>query len=277
MSLKFVTGEPTLLYNRTLIVADLHIGIEYDLYKSGITVPTQIDKMKQKIDKLIKKTKAERIVFLGDIKHQVPGVSFQELREVPEFFKHFSSKVETHIVLGNHDPEIAALVDNVKVHDTSALSLKKKVLRSQRKTSTNEVVLHDTSGFRLDDIYIAHGHAWPAEEFLQCKYLILSHTHPLIEIKDKLGYGFTQRVWVTAFLNLKKLKEKYPKATKVPEIILMPAFNELSGGATLNIEKGRRKKETIETFLGPLTKFIDKSQTEIFLLDGTCLGKLKDL
>ncbi len=267
MDLKFVPNEPALLCGKVLVLADIHIGIEYELYKSGIKVPTQVAKMRVRIDNIIKKTKAEKIIFIGDIKHQVPGVSFQELREVPEFFSHFSKKMETHIVLGNHDSEIAALVDDVKIHDTP--------------------------GFRMDDVYIAHGHAWPEEVFLKCKFLVLAHTHPLIEIKDKIGYRFKKSVWVKAELDPEKIKEKYKEYLKtkkgvigirnnipagsLPKVVLMPAFNELVGGATLNTETGRRKRETSETFLGPLTPFIKPEETEIFLLDGTFLGKLKDL
>ena len=260
-TLSFVTGQPALVFNRNLVVADLHIGIEYELYKSGIKVPTQIEKMKEKIDSLIKKTKTKRLVVIGDIKHQVPGVSMQELREVPEFFSYFSSKIETHICLGNHDSEIPALVENVNIHDTD--------------------------GFKLEDAYIMHGHSWPKKEFLDCKYLIISHTHPLIEFRDKLGYSFSERVWVKAEFDRKKLienklfnkklKQKYIQIKKLPEIILMPAFNDLSGGVPINSENSRRLKPISETFLGPMTQLIDKKKTELFLLDGTFLGKLHSL
>src|SRR3989338_5092111 len=251
-TLSFVTGQPALVFNRNLVIADLHIGIEYELYKSGIKVPTQIEKMKNRIDDLIKKTKAKRLVIIGDIKHQVPGASMQELREVPQFFDYFSSKIETHICLGNHDSEIPALVENVQIHDTD--------------------------GFKLGDAYIMHGHSWPKKEFLDCKYLIVSHTHPLIEFRDKLGYKFSERAWVKAILDKKLLKEKYKKIKKeLPDIILMHAFNDLSGGVPINFENSRRLKPISDTFLGPLTKFIDKSKTELFLLDGTFLGKLENL
>ncbi len=237
--LKFITNEPALLFNKNLVLADLHLGIETQYRKSGIKVLTQIEKLKSKVESLIKQTKPKRLVFLGDIKHQVPGVSFQELMEVPEFFNHFSKKIETHIVLGNHDSEIPALVENIKIHPTE--------------------------GFKLEDAYIAHGHANPKKEFLTCKYLIISHTHPLIEIKDRLGYRFVERVWVKAKFSAKKVKHKNP-----PEIILMPTFNPLAGGVAIN-------SEDVNAFLGPLTKLIDKKQTEVFLLDGTFLGKLQDL
>lgn len=251
MEIRFVTGEPALIFGENLVVADLHIGIEHGFYESGIKVPTQIGKIRESVDNLIKRTKAKRLVAIGDIKHKIPGVSFQELREVPEFFKYFSEKIETHICLGNHDSEIPALVEGVQVHGTD--------------------------GFRLDGAYIAHGHSWPKKEFLFCKYLVMSHTHPLIEIRDKLGYRFSERVWVKAYLDSKKVFKKYGvKQKNLPEIILMPAFNTLSGGAALNT-RGNRLKETGETFLGPITGLIDKSKTEVFLLDGTFLGLLDRL
>ena len=312
MLLKFLTGEPALVFNKNLVIADLHIGIETEFRKGGIIVPTQIEQMKGKINNLIKKTKAKRLVIIGDVKDQVPGVSLQELREVPEFFNYFSSKIETHICLGNHDSEIPALVENVTIHDTD--------------------------GFSLDDAYITHGHSWPKKEFLDSKYLIISHTHPLIEIRDKLGYRFLERVWIKSGFNPKAIKEKYfatqkplpkmrpfsrkmevdfltnwskinfvplklhqkhffsdektctrnlfpkklhqkeiyKKIDRLPEIILMSAFNWLCGGVALNSEIKNRKRNK-EEFFGPLTKLIDKKQTEIFLLDGTFLGKLEDL
>ena len=121
-----------------------------------------------------------------------------------------------------------------------------------------------------------HGHSWPKKEFLKCKYLVIAHTHPLIEIKDKIGHRFVERVWVKASFSGKKLYEKY-EVKKGPQIVLMPAFNDLSGGAALNVETGRRQRRTDKTFLGPLTNLIDQKKTEIYLLDGTYLGKLNSL
>jgi len=151
--------------------------------------------------------------------------------------------------LGNHDSEIPALAENIKIHDTD--------------------------GFMLGDVYMAHGHAWPKKEFLSCKYLIVSHTHPLIEIRDKLGYRFVERVWIEANFDDKKLEKRYKQKTKSPKIILMPAFNWLSGGVAINSSKDSRRLR--EPFLGPITKLIDKKQTEVFLLDGTYLGALERL
>ncbi len=267
MPIKFLTGEPALLYNKNLVIAELHLGIETEYRRAGIYVPSQTAKMVEKLDSLIKQTKPKRLVFLGDIKHQVPGVSMQELNEIPEFFSHFSSKIETHVCLGNHDSEIPALVENVKIHGTD--------------------------GFRLEDAYLSHGHSWPKKEFLKCKYLIVSHTHPLFEIKDKIGYRFAERAWIKAKFDEKNLpflfqKKGYStqrkgfrevrllKTKNLPEIILMPAFNDFAGGVALNTKLENRIRNK-EAFFGPLTKLVDKKETEVFLLDGTYLGKLEKL
>jgi len=99
--MKFIKNYPALFIPeiKTLVIADLHIGISYELYKSGINIPSQVKEMKKTIEKLIKQTKAKRLIILGDIKHDVPGISVQELREIPEFLKALSKKIKVEICL----------------------------------------------------------------------------------------------------------------------------------------------------------------------------------
>ncbi|MHC4479340.1 MAG: hypothetical protein ACYTEL_27285 [Planctomycetota bacterium] len=92
--IKFVTGKPALLVGKSLVVADLHLGIEREFYQSGIKFPSQTEKIKDMVEGLVKITKAERLILLGDVKHKVPGISLQELREIPQFLEHFSGKLE---------------------------------------------------------------------------------------------------------------------------------------------------------------------------------------
>ena len=63
-----------------------------------------------------------------------------------------------------------------------------------------------------------------------------------------------------------KLKEKYPNST-CSEILVMPAFNPLCGGIAAN-------KDGIS---GPMGKMIDIQNSQIYLVDGTSLGKVKDI
>ena len=75
MSLKFLYGEPAVLVENALIVADLHVGIEYEFRRSGIRLPSNVDQMRKRLLILIKETGTERLILLGDVKHKVPGIT----------------------------------------------------------------------------------------------------------------------------------------------------------------------------------------------------------
>jgi hypothetical protein len=248
--IRFLTGEPALQIGKSLVVADLHLGIEREFYQSGIKFPSQTEKIAKRMDGLIKETKAERLVILGDVKHKVPGISIQEMREVPEFLNHLSEKAKVDIVAGNHDGGL-------------------------EKFAPPQVRIHPGSGFALDGIYFSHGHAWPGGEFLSCSHIIIGHQHPFIEFRDRLGYRFREPVWVRGALDRDRLKERYKEIPgKLPELVIMPAFNELSGGAAINL---RMDAESVRNFIGPVMKAADEKKLRIYLLDGTYLGSLPDL
>ena len=79
-----VYNERALLVGKTLVIADLHIGLEYELRKKGIFIFSQYEKMKNRIISLLEKTKAKRIILLGDLKHNIPRATFEEYRENPK-------------------------------------------------------------------------------------------------------------------------------------------------------------------------------------------------
>ena len=67
-----IPGEPALFVQNTsatLVIADLHIGIERELYRSGINIPSQTKKIFDRLLKLIADHSPDRIVLLGDVKH----------------------------------------------------------------------------------------------------------------------------------------------------------------------------------------------------------------
>ena len=259
MSLKFVPGEPALVYKKNLIISDIHIGIEYDLYKSGIKIPSQTDKIAERILKICKKEKIEKLFVLGDLKHEVPGTSWQELRELPIFFNKICKRVTVEIIPGNHDGGLEKILD---------------------------IKFHPSIGIRVGDLYLTHGHSWPSSEFLECEYIVVGHTHPMIEIIDKMGYKHRERCWIRADFKKKVIREKFKatlltkrlikKSQTLPKLIVLPAFNEFSGGISMNrkwLEEGEKKKR----FIGPLVKAADIEHAEVFLLDGTYLGLVKDI
>jgi len=58
-------------YNRALVVSDLHLGWERSLVKKGIHIPSQTQKIRNKLIKLIKKQiKKELILLKTNIKKE---------------------------------------------------------------------------------------------------------------------------------------------------------------------------------------------------------------
>ncbi len=249
--IKFIKDSPALLIQEESILAigDLHIGLAYELYKDGINIPDQLPEIKRKIGKLLKKTKAKTLVILGDIKHEVPGITYPEMIEIPKFLERLSDKVNIHICKGNHDTHL-------------------------EKILSKEIKFHPSGGFRIKNYFFYHGHEWPSKEFLDCKYLILSHVHPVFEFKDKFGYRVSKPVW----LKVKVKKANFFKKYKVKkrgeiEVILTPSFNNLLGGYPIN-----KINEEIEV-ISPIFRndIVDLKKSELYLLDGTYLGKFKNL
>jgi metallophosphoesterase superfamily enzyme len=100
----------------------------------------------------------------------------------------------------------------------------------------------------------------------------MAHNHPHVLFVDKLGGRASYPCWVRGRLNKKRALERYSNIGDLnPEIIILPAFNDLGSGTPVNTTKPE--------FLGPMLKngMVDTSDAGIYLLDGTALGKLNDL
>jgi len=249
-SIRFITGQPALLAGRALVVTDLHLGIEREFYGSGIKFPSQTSRIMESIDALAGSTGAERLIILGDVKHKVPGISVQELREIPEFLKHFSERMKVDVILGNHDAGIEDF-------------------------APGGVTMHPGSGFSSDGFYFTHGHAWPEPGFLGCSHVIAGHHHPFVEFRDRLGYRFREAVWARGALRREPLSRKFGKLPRsIPEAVFVPAFSHLAGGAAIN---GAQAGGDAANFIGPLMKSADQEKLKVSLLDGTYLGTLAGL
>lgn len=153
---------PALRIDSHLVVCDIHLGIEYEMYTKGIRMGSLTERIKGKIEELLTED-IKKIVFLGDIKHTIPHVSWHEEVEVPQFL-HFDKEIE--IVKGNHDGGIESLVD---------VEVKKEIV--------------------LNGITLTHGHrAIDAEELPPV--LVVGHSHPAIEFQDELGSRMKEKCWV---------------------------------------------------------------------------------
>lgn len=247
MKLEPIPNEPALLLEgkkKTLIIADLHIGIETELRESGINIPSQTEKMAIHLLKLCKEHEVDELVIVGDLKHNVPMTSRQEYFELPRIFERLKEYVsEVHITKGNHDGSLENFLPQW-------------------------VAIHGTKGFAHRGCGFFHGHTWPSKDVMACKYVVIAHQHPTIQFVETLGERDSRQCWVKGHFIKENIKERYPNFN--PELIIIPTFNPLLGGIALN---------TKEKLLGPVmtNNLVDMENSEVYLLDGTFLGKLKDL
>ncbi len=208
-----------------IVVADLHIGYEKSLEKRGILVRNNERNMLLKLQKLVDKYSAKNLIIVGDVKHQI-GID----RNVKSLER---INVNIIVVKGNHDGDI------------------EKILNAE---------IYDSRGLKLGDYGFIHGHAWPSEEVMKAKYVLMGHIHPEIKLEDSQGNEHRYPCFLIGKLT-QKGKEKYNSDAKV---IILPAFNPLVGSAMIDD-------------MGPLLKNGIVGEFEVYLLNGTYLGKLEDI
>jgi len=223
------------------VAADLHLGLEYELWQGGISIPSQSQAILRRLTDAISEIKPDRLVLLGDVKHNVPRTSWQERREVPNFLRSLSEQVRVSIVPGNHDGGLSDLAP-----------------------AGTEV--QPPSGFVLDGVGYFHGHTWPDPHIFESEVLVTAHLHPTVRLKDPLGCRFSRRAWVRASISAEALLQQYGCTIPARDLIIVPAFNNLCGGLPLN--------EPSEEVRGPAMSLADLKNARIALLDGTDLGTL---
>jgi len=272
--IRLLTPWPALLVEgeeRMLLASDFHLGLEYELAKMGINIPYQTDRILGELLALVREHKPDRLVLLGDIKHGVPITSFQERREIPQFFTALQEEVDViDVVRGNHDGNLQNLVpEGVSIHPSRGFMLGEK--------------------FRVAAM---HGHAWPYPRLMAADLLVMGHNHPTVLLKTPLGIRVSQRVWVkgrcsgarlaSALLQqagvepegdpLELFEAQFKARIDDPQMVMMPAFNDLLGGLPVNAEAPK-------SLLGPLlrTGAVPIDGFEVYLLDGTFLGDVRFL
>ncbi len=254
-----ILEEPALVVRNSeisLAVADIHLGIEWDLYRSGINLPSRMEERLNRILGYIQENSPDRIILLGDVKHNVPQVSWQEKDEIPRFLETLAERAHVDIFPGNHDGGIELLFSRQK-----------------------DITVHSARGAVVDGVGYFHGHTWPAPELLAASHVVTAHNHPTVRFTDSFGYSIVEPSWVrtkfieytlkTRFVNLDfENKEQWAD----PELFIMPAFNELCGGVPFN-------ESMQEDLLGPVFSSggVEIENAEIYLLDGTRLGILKNI
>ncbi len=261
MRLKPLIDEPAMVVEnefKTLVIADLHLGIEAELRQKGINIGSQTEKLLERVIKCVKVAEPDVIVLLGDVKHAVPKISFMDRKEVPFFFAELAEYAPVYVVKGNHDGQLNKLVP--------------KATEPEGKPK-HAIHIKGARGFQLDCVGYTHGHSWPSQELFAAKYILVGHNHPRIRlVSPSSHYSSMKSVWIRAKCDYEAVKKRYKELGSWgdPWVIIMPAFNEICGGVTFN--------STNKKLLGPIaSRLLRMDNMEVYLLDGTYIGKAGDL
>jgi len=243
MEIDYFPSGPAILVTgkqRMLVVADLHMGIESDLRLHGVHLQSRGIERIQRLTNLVRDTSPDIVLMLGDIKHRVPGTSWQEFRELPSLFSDLRKQTKIRVTPGNHDPGIEEFL------------------------KPGELLPRE--GSLLDGIGVMHGHTRP-DPSLAGHLILAGHHHPMASLHDEVGIALRSPCYVLAELENTVFESPQPEDQKT-RILMVPAFNEFSG---YGIEK------TFRSPFSPLSRAVIIETAECLLSDGTYGGDLPSL
>ena len=248
--LKIVPGDAARVFSnsgeRTLLISDLHLGLEKEMAKKGFRLPAYSVRMVERVRDSADRYGTSRLVVLGDVKHTVGKVEDIDWGAVPWFFDTMLDLFESvEVVPGNHDGNIKTVLPP----------------RVTLRPSQGAVL-----GRGRGRIGVAHGHAWPSEEAIATRNLVIGHSHFTYEMRDSLGTRSRESVWVGAWYDVAELMEGAGYRSKAKgrgKLTVMPPFNRLVGGQPIN------RSRSFE--FGPVlsSRSVSLSDADIFLTDGT--------
>lgn len=195
--MRFVSGAEAAVVEGSLVIADLHLGMERQLLHRGIRIGDFTDYLIDKTLLLLRETRCKRLVILGDVKENVVAME----GEVHHYFDSIFPHAEIIVCKGNHDGNLERI--------------------SRIKTI-------GPGGFVLHGIGMFHGHAWPAPELLQCRTILMGHNHPQLTFFEG-GKKEPHPVWLFCPQLKSGIRKKYPKFNAGAQLVLMPSFNPLLG------------------------------------------------
>lgn len=107
---------------KTLLVADVHVGKEHVFARQGIGIPAGISESGlRSLFELATASCADRLIVLGDFMHAVPHSSERWLNVLTELMNQHS-QLSVEIVAGNHDRQAGrSILDSRIIWHTAAL------------------------------------------------------------------------------------------------------------------------------------------------------------
>ena len=235
---KIIPRYPALMVEGTkksLVITDLHLGFENNLSLNNVFLGKNktVAEITKEIEKIIKKTKPDSLVLLGDIKSGIKSITKTEWETVPSFFESITKLIDTILVPGNHDANIEKLIPN-------------------------GITLASSKGIIIDDILLTHGHTMPTENFSEVNAIVMGHIHPVFFQEGSLING--ERVWVTIKCDKHKI---FSSRSGEIEITILPSFNKYFYAT---------QKKFYKKSISPIIKKMNVIEAKIVTLDGTIIG-----
>ncbi|MEF8884315.1 MAG: metallophosphoesterase [Haloarculaceae archaeon] len=249
MAVEPVPGEPAAVADcgeeRALVVADYHAGIEAGLRREGVEVPSRGDRRRASLVGLVEREDPDRLVVLGDLGDAIGTPGREEREEIEALFAALPGDLPVTIAKGNHDGEVAETVAG----------------------AGQSVDVTPGHGVRLGSVGFAHGHTWPSPDVMRAETVCVGHEHPVVRLEDDVGGRRVERVWLRGDLVADPFEAFHDADLGADgELVVCPAFNDLSGGTWVNVEG--------QEFLSPFLPD-GLSGGEAYLLDGTRLGEYR--
>lgn len=188
-----------ILIDKTLVISDLHLGMEEAIRTGGVLLPrTQYKKLHSSLKEILLKTKPEKVIINGDVKHEFGRASDIEWREMRKLFELIQSKAKLILIKGNHDTFTPMVAKKLGVEVTHFILQK--------------------------DIFICHGDTIiENESFKKANHIIIGHAHPAITLREGAKYEKYKCF----------LKTTYKKKT----LWVLPSFTTLVEGSDILKEK----------------------------------------
>jgi len=179
----------------SVIIADLHLGIEGVLEDEGLYIPRKASEDTIKlVFKIIEELDVRNLIIAGDLKHSFGLLNRSEWIEIKRFIKTLLDeyKINLTVIRGNHDNYLGVLLDKYNVPFLERLN--------------------------YDKYTIIHGHQETGLDIYN-KIIIMGHEHPSISISDELGikYKFKCFLWGDF---------------KTHKILILPPLSELATGTS---------------------------------------------
>ena len=152
----------------TVVLGDLHLGYERALEQEGMYIPrTNSDSIRDALNDILFRYEPERVVLLGDIKHDFRHSGYEEKNEVRSIMRLLSEAAEVVVIKGNHDNFLQNIINDLGMIAADYV---------------------DMAGFRLE-----HGHVDSG-----VRPVIIGHEHPSVRIPGSVGGGLKLQCFVHA-------------------------------------------------------------------------------